>query len=118
MMMVAGKHIDPVTHVSLYCSMIPPPFIASVNSNLSTALTAQNTAENSCILSYTQNVTALQPSLFLTGIHLLLVASKGLPSFPNTNHCQGQLQTPQSVSSPRIQGKFPKLGKNILVPSH
>jgi len=36
--------------------------------------------------------------MFLTGIHLLLVTSKGRSAFRSANHCQGQLQTPQSLS--------------------
>jgi len=40
MMTAAGKHIDPVRHVSLYRRMIfSPRFITSINSNFSTALT-------------------------------------------------------------------------------
>ena len=34
----------------------------------------------------------------LTGIHRLLVTSKGQSAYPNTENCQGQLQTLQSVS--------------------
>jgi len=36
-------------------------------------------------------------TVFFTGIHLLLVTSKGRSLFPRANHFQGQLQTPQSL---------------------
>jgi hypothetical protein len=61
-------------------------FKASLNSNLCTALTKQKIT----IISYAQNTTALQPYVFLTGIHQLMVTS--------ANYCQGQLQTPHSLS--------------------
>jgi hypothetical protein len=38
------------------------------------------------------------PNVFLTGTQWLLVASKGWSTFSGTNHCQGQLQAPQSFS--------------------
>jgi len=40
-----------------------------------------------------QNTTALQPNLFLTGIHRLLVTNRWRPYFPSPNNCQGHLQT-------------------------
>jgi hypothetical protein len=48
-------------------------FVTSLKSNLRTALTTQNTTENNCIISHSQNTTALQPNVFLTGTHRLLV---------------------------------------------
>jgi hypothetical protein len=36
-------------------------------------------------------------TVFFTGIHRLLVTSKGRSLFPRANHFQGQLQTPQSL---------------------
>ena len=48
-------------------------------------------------MSHAQNTTALQLNLFLTRINRLL-AKKRRSVFSNVNHCQGQLQTPQSVT--------------------
>jgi hypothetical protein len=45
-----------------------------------------------------KNTTALQLDVFVTGIHRLLVTSKGRSAFPSTKNCQGQLQTLQSLS--------------------
>jgi hypothetical protein len=56
-------------------------FTTSLKRNLCTALSKQNTTENNCIISHAQNTTALQPNVFLTGIHLLLVTSKGRSVF-------------------------------------
>ena len=38
-----------------------------------------------------KKATALQPKVFLTGIHQLLITSKGHSAFPSPNLCQGQL---------------------------
>jgi hypothetical protein len=38
------------------------------------------------------------PNVFSPGIHRLLVENKGRSAFPSETNCQGQLQTPQSVS--------------------
>jgi hypothetical protein len=43
-------------------------FITSLNSNLYTVISIQNTKENNCIISHAQNTTALQPNVSLTGI--------------------------------------------------
>jgi len=51
------------------------------------------------MISHAQNTTALQPNGFLTGIHPLLVTCKGRQAFRRARHCQGQLQTPQSVTA-------------------
>jgi hypothetical protein len=50
------------------------------------------------ILSHPKHSTALQPNVFLTGTHRLLLTSKGRSTSCGANNCQGQLQTPQSVS--------------------
>ena len=44
-------------------------------------------------VTHARHTTALQPNLFLTGIHRLLVTNKWRPSFPSPNNCQGHLQT-------------------------
>ena len=49
------------------------------------------------VFTHTQNMTALQPNVILNGIYPLLVTNKEQTLFHSTNHCQGQLQTPQSV---------------------
>jgi hypothetical protein len=36
--------------------------------------------------------------MFLSGIYWLLVTDKTRSALRNANHCQGQLQTPQSLS--------------------
>lgn len=63
-------------HVSLVTSLKP---------RLRTALTTQNTIENNCTVSQVQNTTALQPNIFLTGIHRLLVTDNRRPTFPTAN---------------------------------
>jgi len=55
-------------------------------SNLYTTLIKQNTTGNKCIISHSQNTTALQPHVFLNGIHRLL-----------TGHIQGAVVFPSSV---------------------
>jgi hypothetical protein len=71
-----------------------------------------NTTAHSCIISHAQNTTAIQPNVFLTGIHRLLVTRKGRSSFPSANNCQGQMQTPQSVS---VSTFCPQLAVVIIV---
>jgi hypothetical protein len=69
----------------------------NLKSNLLTALTTQNTHTKK-LLSHTHRTRLhFRPSIFLTGINPLLVASKGRPAFRSADHCQGQLQTPQSL---------------------
>jgi hypothetical protein len=53
-------------------------------------------------MSHAQNTTALELNAFLTGIHRLLVTSKGQSLFPSAYHFQGQMQTPQSLTPLRI----------------
>lgn len=72
--------------------------VTRISSNLCRTLTAPDTTEKICIISHAQSSLALPPNVFLTGTHWLLVASKGWLTFPSTNHCQGQLQVPQSFS--------------------
>jgi hypothetical protein len=43
-------------------------------------------------------MTVLQPNVTLTGIYSLPVTNKEQTPFHSANQCQGQLQTPQSVS--------------------
>jgi hypothetical protein len=51
-------------------------FIRSLKSNLCTAVTIRDTTENSSIISHTQNITALQLDVLLTGMHQLLITNK------------------------------------------
>jgi len=74
-------------------------FVTGQKSNLCTVLTTQNTTENNCIVLHAQNTYSLHLDMLLTGIHWWVVTSKGRPAFPTTNNCQGQLQTPQSLST-------------------
>jgi len=55
--------------------------------------------EKTSIISHTQNTTALQPNVFVTGIHLLLATNKRQSAFASANLCQGQLQTSQSTTA-------------------
>ena len=75
-------------------------FIARINPNLCKTLRTQYKTENNCINSQAQNTTALQPNVFLTGIRQLMVTS--------ANYCQGQLQTPHSLSviTSQLDGKM------------
>jgi hypothetical protein len=43
-------------------------FITRLYSNIRTALTTRKTKENNCVTSHAQNMTALQPNIFLNGI--------------------------------------------------
>jgi hypothetical protein len=72
--------------------------MTTVKSDLCTALTAQNTTQNNCIVLHSQNRTALQPNVFLNGIRWLLVTNKERSAFASPDNYQGQTQTPQSVS--------------------
>ena len=67
------------------------PFVEKLKSNLRTALTTHNATEYNWVILQAQNTTALQPIVFLTGIHRLLVTSKGRSASPSAYHCQGQL---------------------------
>ena len=53
-------------------------FVTSLQSDLCATLTTQNTKYNNYIISHAQNTTALQLTVFLTGIHRLPFTSKGL----------------------------------------
>ena len=53
-----------------------------------------NTTENDCIIWHAQNKTALQVSVFLTGIRRLTVTRKGRSPLPSANHSQYQLWNP------------------------
>jgi hypothetical protein len=64
----------------------------SLKAHLCTALTTQNTTTNNCIILHAQNTTALKPNVFLTGIASVIGHKQ------RTVPCQGQLQTPQSVT--------------------
>jgi len=57
-----------------------------------------NNMQNNFIVLHAQNTTALQPNLFLTVLHQLLITSKGRSILSSSNHCQCQLKIRQSVS--------------------
>ena len=99
-----GKHTDGVKNMSLYYCVaffilvaIFFSFITRLKPNLRTAATTQNTTENNCVISRTQNATALLPSVSLIRIHHLLFTVKGWWTLLSINCRQGQLQTPQSL---------------------
>jgi hypothetical protein len=98
--MAREKHIDPVKNMSLYHCTVQDfvLFMTSLTANLCKALPSQNTTENNFIISEAQNTTVLQPNVFLTETHCVLVTNNGQSSFPSPNHFQGQIKTPQSVT--------------------
>jgi hypothetical protein len=101
---ISGRHLSGVS------------FMTSLKPNLCTALTTQKTTKKKSIMSHKQNMTPLQPSLFVTGIHGLLVTSNRMSSFPSADHCQGQLKTPQSlpvISIPYSTYKWPERNQII-----
>ena len=65
--------------------------------------------KNNYIISHGQNRTAIRCNVFLTVIHRLLVANWERSPFPSANHCQGQLQTPQSVKSSLFVAVTPRI---------
>jgi hypothetical protein len=74
-------------------------FITGLESNLCTTVTRPNKTENYVshgrINSQAQGPTALQPIVFLTGIHQLLVLNVSRSDFPLRNHCKGQSRAPE-----------------------
>jgi len=46
---------------------------------------------SNCFILQSQNVSALQFAVFLTGINRLLVTCNGQSAFPSASLCQGQL---------------------------
>ena len=82
--------------VSLHTAVIL--FITIIKSILCTPLTKCDTTDHNSTTSYAQNTTAIQPTVYCAGIHRLLVVNTGLSASTSANNCQGQLQTPQSVS--------------------
>ena len=97
------KHIDLVKSASFYHSvpflpLVAIAFITSLKSNLCTDLTPQNAVENNSFNSHAQNTTELQPNVFSAGIRQFLVTNKERSAFTSASICQGQLQTPRSVS--------------------
>jgi hypothetical protein len=61
-------------HLSLYtgCNLLYFQYTISLNSNLCTALMRKNTKKNDSINLHAQDITALHPTVFLTGIHQIL----------------------------------------------
>ena len=60
-------------------------------------LQPHGTPQKVTVLYNKQCTTALQPNVFLTALPRFVVTNTGRSHFPNANHCQIQLQTPQSV---------------------
>jgi len=52
----------------------------------------QNTTDNNCIFSHSQNTKEFQLNVLLTGTLLLLVSNRGRSAFPSASTCQGQLR--------------------------
>jgi hypothetical protein len=76
---VEGKPTDPFKNnesLPLHCLNISPGrrllrvrFVISQNSNFHIALTTQSRTEKNCIISHSQDTTALQSNMLLTGVH-------------------------------------------------
>jgi hypothetical protein len=95
-------------HKSLFLSdllstgqhMLGVSFIASMQSNLHAGVTTESTTQKVTVLSHTQKrTTALQPGVFLSGIHRVLLKNKVRSAFASANNCQSQIRTPQSVTT-------------------
>jgi hypothetical protein len=97
-MTTVEENIDPVRNMSVYpctiqffltntsCHMLHVSFITSLKTSL-------------CIISHAKkNMTELQSKIVLTGRHRLVVTHKGQSAFWVPHHCQGQLQTTQTVT--------------------
>ena len=59
-----------------------------------------------CIMLQAQNATALQLSVFLTGMYQLLDTIKGGRLYSAQKNCQGRPQTPQSLTVPNSRLPF------------
>jgi hypothetical protein len=55
--------------ISTGLRLLHVPFKTSLKSNLRTVQVTQTTTQNNCTISHTQNTTALQPNVFLTGTY-------------------------------------------------
>lgn len=83
-----GKYKDPVRNMDFYhClpstgRLMLHVFYNKPKSRLRTALTTQNTIENNRTISHAQNTAALQPNVFVTGRHRLLVTYNRQSAFP------------------------------------
>ena len=76
--------------------MLRVSFITSLKPILCTALTTQNATENNCIAS-TRTKPDCVPAQCICNWNTSVTGHKGQSAFPTANHCQGQLQTPQSL---------------------
>jgi hypothetical protein len=81
------KFVSLLGIVSTGWRLLGVPFVTVLKSNLCTAVTTQNTTENNCTMSQEQNTTALQPDVFSTGVHRLLVTNTGPSGFSSANCC-------------------------------
>ena len=91
-MTVRGKPIDPIKNMSLCQCVMRFSFFVCIKPEIKFVYRSNHMEHyrKSRIFSHAQNTTALQPSV--------LVINKGQSSFPSANYCQGQLQTPRSLS--------------------
>jgi len=74
--------------------------VSFITSPIYAHLWPQTALQKRTVLCHThaRHTTALQPNLFLTGMHRLLVTNKWRPSFPRPNNCQGHLQTTELLT--------------------
>jgi hypothetical protein len=99
---VGGKPTDPVTNVN-FCRCITYFLLMVYIKPQATFMHGYNHIEHYEEQHYhththTHDTSDLQPNIFLTEIGQLVVRNNGRSAFPTPNHCQGQLQAPQSVS--------------------
>jgi hypothetical protein len=89
---VGGKLIDPIKNMSLYYCMMRFSLFVLIKPDI-TFVHRSNHMEHYRKSQYfltAQNITALKPNL--------LVTNKGHSPFPSAHYCQGQLQSPRSLS--------------------
>lgn len=94
-------------------SLLGVSFITRLKSNLCTSITTQNTTRNNYVITHTQNTTAFQPSLFFKLENLGYWSHAGVSPLASTN-CQGQPQTPQSVSVGPPEGSALPIQSRLL----
>ena len=78
------KHesLSPLDLLSTGDLVLGIPFITNFKSNLCTALRAQNTKDQNCIVSHAHYTIAFQAHVFLTGIYCILLTNKGRSAYP------------------------------------
>jgi len=92
-----------VCHIPVVASCLG----VSCITNLCTASTTQNTAENDNITSHAQDASELQSNVLLTGIYQLLVATIRRSDFSRSQHCLSQMRSPESTAVLEFSSQWP-----------